>query len=172
MWLPSFTCNDLLVTVYLQWFTCNAYFHWIEILITYETSSENPKLMVKNVWKWNENWLRYNRIASNIFSMLKLLLQAIASNSNVQSQVNRKSITYNVCPGLRAPLMFSPPRHALGRSLGRSHIFYAHCPQVIPSRRWYKRNFERTLLLSQSESNRSLPSLYRIDWKRSFRSIR
>ena len=31
--------------------------------------------------------LEYQRIASKIFNMLKLLLQAIASNSNVQSQV-------------------------------------------------------------------------------------
>ena len=32
--------------------------------------------------------------------MLKLLLQAIASNSNIQSQVNRKKITCNVCAAL------------------------------------------------------------------------
>ena len=58
--------------------------------------------MVKIVWKSDENWLRYQRIARKIFSMLKLLMQAIASNSNVQSQVNRKSITCNVCTGLNA----------------------------------------------------------------------
>ena len=34
--------------------------------------------------------------------MLKLLLQAITNNLNVQSQVNRKYITCNVCPGLEA----------------------------------------------------------------------
>ena len=47
MWLP-FTCNDLLATVYLQWFTCGANVNSIEMII-----------------------------ASS------LLLQAIASNSNV-----------------------------------------------------------------------------------------
>ena len=46
--------------------------------------------VMKIVWKSDENWLSNQRIASKIFSMLKLLLQAITSNLNVQSNVNRK----------------------------------------------------------------------------------
>ena len=36
-----------------------------------------------------------------IFNMLKLLLQAIRSNSNVQSQLNRNKVACNVCAGLK-----------------------------------------------------------------------
>ena len=40
--------------------------------------------IVKTVLKSDENRLRYERIASKIFSMLNLFLQAIASISNVR----------------------------------------------------------------------------------------
>ena len=54
MWLP-FTGNDLLATVYLQWFTCDANFHSKEIIIASSHMSyhwkacENPSVMVKTV---------------------------------------------------------------------------------------------------------------------------
>ena len=87
MWLPL-TCNDPLATVNLQWFTCDANFHPIEIILT--------RSMVKTIWKSDENWLRYQRIASKVFSMLKLLLHAIAHNSNVQLQLNHKLLAMSV----------------------------------------------------------------------------
>ena len=52
-------------------------------------ASEILKITVETVWTLDENWVKYQRIASKILSMLKLLLEAIASNSNVQSQANR-----------------------------------------------------------------------------------
>ena len=52
-------------------------------------ASEILKITVKTVWTLDENWVKYQRIASKILSMLKLLLEAIASNSNVQSLANR-----------------------------------------------------------------------------------
>ena len=96
MWLP-FTCNDLRTVVYLQWFTCDANFHAIEIIIGsshmrhHRRVYGNPRSMVETISESDKNWRRYQRIASKISSMFYLvLLQAIASSSNVQSQVNRK----------------------------------------------------------------------------------
>ena len=63
----------------------------------YEILAENT---VKIVWKADEYLLRNQRIASKIFNMLKLPLQAIAIILNVQSQVNCKSIRCNMCAGL------------------------------------------------------------------------
>ena len=63
-------------------------------------SYENLSSIMKIVIKSEEGWPIYQGIASKIFSMLKLLVQAIASNLNVQSQANRKKITCNVCAGL------------------------------------------------------------------------
>ena len=57
-----------LAMVYLQQFTCNGL---LAVFISFG-GNNNPI------------------IAGRIFSMSKQLLQAIASNSNVQSQVNRK----------------------------------------------------------------------------------
>ena len=76
MWLP-FTCNDLLATVYLQWFTCDANFHSIEMIIAsshmryHRKAYENPRLIVKPVLKSNWNWPKYQRIAIKIFSSLR-----------------------------------------------------------------------------------------------------
>ena len=41
---------------------------------------ENLRFMMKTIWRSDEKWLRYQRIASKIFTMLNLLLHAIASN--------------------------------------------------------------------------------------------
>ena len=42
--------------------------------------------MMTTVCESDGNWLSYHRIASKIFSMLKLLLQVIANHSNLQSK--------------------------------------------------------------------------------------
>ena len=87
------TCNGLLATFYLQHCTCNGNFHLIEIIVASSCirnqmkAYENLSSMMKTIWKDCPN---YQGIASKIFSMLKLRLQTIASNSNVQSQANRK----------------------------------------------------------------------------------
>ena len=53
---------------------------------------DNLRLMMKTVLRSNENFSSYQRIASEIFSTLKLLLQAIARQFEHpiknQSQVN------------------------------------------------------------------------------------
>ena len=43
------------------------------------------------------------KVASKMFSMLKFLLQVIASHLNVQLQVSPKQITRNVCTRLKTP---------------------------------------------------------------------
>ena len=86
---PTFgiPCNRNVSIVCLQWFTCNANFYPIEHATLLMKAYGILSTMVKIARKLIENWPRYLRIASKIFSMLKLLFQAIASNSNVQSQV-------------------------------------------------------------------------------------
>ena len=85
------TCNGLLATVYLKWLTCDANFFKQSAHMRYHmTVYEVLNSMVKSAGKSYENWLRYEMIASKIFSMLKLLLQAYTSNSNVQLQFNHK----------------------------------------------------------------------------------
>ena len=87
--------KNVLAMVHLQQFTSNsllamAILYLIEIRVT----SSHLRCLIKayenlrKIVKTFENWLRYHMIASEIFSMLKLLLQAIASDSNVQSQLN------------------------------------------------------------------------------------
>ena len=73
------------------------YFRW-QLEIDHQKGYEILRLMVKTVWKSDQDWLCNQ---SKIFSMLKLLLQVITSNSNVQSGVDRKQITCNVCAGLK-----------------------------------------------------------------------
>ena len=41
--------------------------------------------IVKPRWELDENWPRYQMIASEMFNVLELLLQVMASNLNVQS---------------------------------------------------------------------------------------
>ena len=66
---------------------------------------------MKAIWKSYENRLRYQRIASKIFSMLKLLLQAIA-------------ITSNVCQGLYA----MPSARVIFKAKTSLDIFREHIP--------------------------------------------
>ena len=54
---------------------------------------ENPRLMVKLVLKLDGHLLRYQRIASKIFSMLNILLQAIEHILNVLSHVICEQVT-------------------------------------------------------------------------------
>ena len=78
LYLQWCICNGLLAIIYLRWqleiivALCCMSYHW--------KAYEALRITVKPVWKAHENGLRYRRIASKIFSMLKLLLQAIASN--------------------------------------------------------------------------------------------
>ena len=68
VYLQQFTCNGVLATEIV--FVRNSYY-----INTYEVSHKslcNPKVMVKTVWKLDENWLRYQRIASEQISMLKV----------------------------------------------------------------------------------------------------
>ena len=53
-------------------------------------SYENLSSIMKIVIKSEEGRPMYQGIVSKIFSMLKLLVQTIASNLNVQSQANHK----------------------------------------------------------------------------------
>ena len=76
------SCNGLLAINYLQWqleiivASCCMTYHW--------KAYEILRISVFG------NLIRYKRIRNEIFSMLKLLLQAMASIRNVQLQVNRK----------------------------------------------------------------------------------
>ena len=51
----SYTCNGLLATVYVQWFTCNSIFFSMAIAITsahieyHMRAHEIPRIMVKTV---------------------------------------------------------------------------------------------------------------------------
>ena len=56
---------------------------------------------MKNLTRSDEKWLNNQRIASKIFIMLKLLLQALAIVSNVQLQDDHKEVSCNVCTGLK-----------------------------------------------------------------------
>ena len=89
------TCNGASAVVYLQKITCGGNNCRV---MSYELLLESLCNLVKTISKSGENWLRYQRIRSKIFSRLKLLLQAIASNSNVQSQVN---YLQRLCKALR-----------------------------------------------------------------------
>ena len=98
--ISNYNSCDIWHTLYLQWYVCNGlfamnYLRWqLDIIVAsccmsyHWKAYEIWRITMKTIWKSDENWLGNHR--SKIFSMLKLLLQAIASKSNVQSQVNRK----------------------------------------------------------------------------------
>ena len=48
------------------------------------------RLVVKTAYKSDEYWLRYQRVQTENFSMFNFMLQAIASDLNVQLQVYRE----------------------------------------------------------------------------------
>ena len=79
------TSNGLLATVYVKWLISDGNFHSIEIIISsscmrcHMKAYSNLRIMVKSFRKLDEDWLSHQRIVSIIFSMLKLLLQAILS---------------------------------------------------------------------------------------------
>ena len=76
------SCDGLLAMNYLRWqleiivASCCMGYHW--------KASKILRITVFGNLMW------YKWIRNKIFSMLKLLLQAMASNSNVQLQLNRK----------------------------------------------------------------------------------
>ena len=60
--------------------------------------------------------------------MLKLLLQAIASNLKVQSQVNHKELMCNVCAGLKDTSKYSQYCHLVYYSECLYVVFTYYCP--------------------------------------------
>ena len=87
--------NDLHAANYMQWVTRDAIFHSIEIMFATPYLSDRMKAdavlssMVKII-NVKVRWSIYPPNVSESFSMLKLQLQAVVSNANIQSQVKRK----------------------------------------------------------------------------------
>ena len=91
--------------MYLQWCTCDYHSFLIEIIITslrcHMKPYRNRRLMLDTICKLDENWWRFQRIASKFFSMLKIQLHVIASILNVVSQADCKWTLHNICMGYK-----------------------------------------------------------------------